>query len=1141
MLKLTDKKAVKVLITGLVLPGLFSCAKKEYDLDNLNKEVTIAQSGLALPIGSTKQITVKDLLKDVETDVLTQFNGGYAIKFEDKMDLGENLPDFQDMIKINDIKFGNSFDFAIDGIDSDALSINGQEFDAQFDMGSNMDVDINIPPFVSSEKIALGLYKYAGYVKDIDLSKGMPEVKLPISQKINIEAPVIPGMPAIDVEVKDLNIDLGSAQENLTVKFESPDENLTNIRDLKLENGSKLVIVAEMSGYDFLKDGVFTPDITLNLGGLIGLSGADAKAIRISDAFNSANNYKITKEYAIDALNLKAENWNGKQFAQTNAVSLGGKIQVTSATISSDEANKDHNIGINLSISFEGLSVKSATMDIRNISVEQVIDVPVSLGNNGITLPEHVKSINNVVFSDNSNIAMAFGAKNANIANMKINVDALKFKFPAAMDVEGAVNGIITTPSFDLISGYNKAFKIKGITLPEAKNGVISWEDKMTISAKVSVSGQGINSADIPVTESADAYIQANANSNIEIADWNASVEGFEVEMTPVKENFSQTLPDELANYGTFTVTLEGNPQLKISLDIPDTKLDIVPGSKGLSISFPEFIKLKKEAGSDYDFNEQTNVLTLRHTLPENIVVNIDKLVLSPEKNAEGKLAVSGEFKVDGNIALKGGSLSSADLKAMSSQKTSMKAQIPAMKAKKVALDKFEISLNEKFETVLMKASELPAELVSLKEAILDNVSANFAVSLKGLPDMGASKDLKASISIDLPKEIVLDAADSRVNGNNLKVEGTFKNGKLTIDPVIIKAIDLSAYDFSKKEDLKSIISVNGSISVDQPDIDLSTMKGTVSADIEAGIANIKFSKISGKIDYKLEDNDQTVNLSDIPDMLKNEDFNLDFANPYITLSVNTNMGIPVKGHVSIIPVRNGVEDTSTKIELDLHINPADYAHDNAATKYYLAASSNGCPSDYEFVSAPNIRKLISKIPDQLKIRFSVQTDETKESILEPSAEYYLNLEYAFVCPLEFGEDLNIEVRDTIKNLDEIIGKVLQNNKIQLGGEIENSLPVQLELIIDPLDKNNKVIKMETKASQVINACASTGQASKTPLDLTLNVGNADMTDFQSLMLTFKVTSGNVTGIPVKEDSYVQAMLKLLLPEGVTLDLDELK
>ena len=1141
MFKLAHKKAVKILITGLALPGLFSCAKKEYDLENLNKEVTIAQSGLALPIGSTRQITVKDLLKDVETDVLTQFNGGYAIKFEDKMDLGENLPDFQDLIKINDIKFNNSFDFAIEGIDSDALSIDGQDFTAQFDLGSNMDVDINIPPFSSSEKIALGLSKYAGYVKDINLREGMPEVKLPISQTINISAPVVPGVPAFDKEITNLNIELGSAEENLTVQFESPNENLTNIRDLKLENGSKLVIVAEMSGSDFLKNGVFTPDITLNLGDIIGLSGADAKAIKITDPFDSANKYKITKEYDIDALNLKAENWNGKQFAQTNTVSLGGKIQVTSATISSDQANKDHNIGINLSISFEGLGVKSATMDIKNISVEQEIDVPVSLGNNGITLPEHVKSINNVVFSDNSNIAMAFGAKNANIANMKINVDALKFKFPAAMDVEGAVNGIITTPSFDLVSGYNKAFKIKGITLPEAKNGVINWEDKMTISAKVSVSGQGINSADIPTTESADAYIQANANSTIEIADWNASVEGFEVEMTPVKEIFSQTLPDELANFGTFTVTLEGNPQLKIALDIPDTKLDIVPGSKGLSISFPEFIKLKKVAGSDYDFNEQTNILTLRHTLPENIVLNIDKLVLSPKKNAEGKLAVSGELNVEGNIALKGGSLSSADLKAMGSQMTSLKAQIPSMKAKKVALDKFEISLDENFETVLIKASELPAELVSLKEAILDNVSANFAVSLKGVPDMGAGKDLKASVSIDLPKEIVLDASDSRVNGNTIKVEGIFKNGKLTIDPVKIKAIDLSAYDFSKKEDLKSKISVNGSISVDQPDIDLSTMKGTVMANIEASIADIKFSKISGNIDYKLDDNDQTVNLSDIPDMLKNEDFNLDFANPYITLKVNTNLGIPVKGQVSIIPVRNGVEDASTKVELNLQINPAEDASKQAYTMYYLAASSNGCPSDYEFVSAPNIRKLISKIPDQLKIRFSVQTDETRESILEPSADYNLDLEYAFVCPLEFGEDLNIEVRDTINNLDEMIGKVLQNNKIQLGGEIENSLPVQLELIIDPLDKNNKVIKMETKASQVINACASTGQASKTPLNLTLNVGNADMTDFQSLMLTFKVTSGNVTGIPVKEDSYVQAMLKLILPEGVTLDLDELK
>ena len=60
-----------VLLSALALPGLFSCAKKEYDLNNLNTEVTIAQEGLALPVGSTKQIKVKELLNKVGDDILS--------------------------------------------------------------------------------------------------------------------------------------------------------------------------------------------------------------------------------------------------------------------------------------------------------------------------------------------------------------------------------------------------------------------------------------------------------------------------------------------------------------------------------------------------------------------------------------------------------------------------------------------------------------------------------------------------------------------------------------------------------------------------------------------------------------------------------------------------------------------------------------------------------------------------------------------------------------------------------------------------------------------------------------------------------------------------------------------------------------
>ena len=90
MKKTNNKMATMVLLSALALPGLFSCAKKEYDLNNLNTEVTIAQEGLALPLGSTKQIKVKDLLKKAGDDFISSSEDGLEISIADSISLSLN-------------------------------------------------------------------------------------------------------------------------------------------------------------------------------------------------------------------------------------------------------------------------------------------------------------------------------------------------------------------------------------------------------------------------------------------------------------------------------------------------------------------------------------------------------------------------------------------------------------------------------------------------------------------------------------------------------------------------------------------------------------------------------------------------------------------------------------------------------------------------------------------------------------------------------------------------------------------------------------------------------------------------------------------------------------------------------------------
>ena len=43
-----------------------SCVNKDYDIDKLDTEITLASEGLELPLGKTAPITIQDLLKDMD-------------------------------------------------------------------------------------------------------------------------------------------------------------------------------------------------------------------------------------------------------------------------------------------------------------------------------------------------------------------------------------------------------------------------------------------------------------------------------------------------------------------------------------------------------------------------------------------------------------------------------------------------------------------------------------------------------------------------------------------------------------------------------------------------------------------------------------------------------------------------------------------------------------------------------------------------------------------------------------------------------------------------------------------------------------------------------------------------------------------
>lgn len=1117
--------------------ALSSCVNEAYNVENIDTEITVAQDGLALPLGSTKKIQVSELVSKLGTDMISVLDGSYAIRQNGELNLTDELPDLSGMLKIDDIKYNEAVSFKIEGLGTDDISTAPLDYTDEISVGSISEPDIQVPSIQQNRNINMQLAEYAGKIKGIQLGQNLTQTDITTNVAVNL--PTIPSAVTGEVNLDDfVTIDqtISELTQNMTVSMNSPSEDVSKVYDIKLQNSSKLLITMTVSGHEFISSGEIATDLDIDLGEIFSLKDVAGSTISMSEVLTKENltatKLTATKEVAISGLNIKASDWNAGHLSRVNTIRVNGGIKVRNAKTTAALVNSYQGRGltVNISVSFANMAVESALLDLNEISVSENIEVPVSLGD-GFTLPEGVNAIKNVKFTDNSSLALALGLKNVNDPNIKVNVNNLEMSFPLAMSVEGPVQ----FAGIDLKSGFRHNFLIGGITLPAPQNGAVKWDDEIVIAADVTVGGTGIDSAKLPVSADKDCQITASAVSNLSIADWTASIEDINMNITGIGQEFSQDIAGSLAEYGTFTVTPQGTPKFRMVIGMPQTGLNIVPGNEGVKISFPDFIRFKN-VPSIYNYDTESNSIKFTSSVPENISLEIGKLVIAPQKKADGSgYEVKGSFSVEGGVKVKGGEISKADLAGLNGSKLAITASVPAITAGRVAIDEFKMEMEKDLDITIIQAGSLPAEIVGIEEATLDDAELSLGLKLTGIPDLGYNKEIGLDVALTLPEVLVLD----RVKDNVLTIKGTLdKYGTIAIDPLTIKGINLKGKDISKG--VVDKIGVNAKISVDNPDINLSTLNADITANVTAKLTGLEFSKVSGNVKYTINESTQTVSLKDVPDILKGDNVNLDLYNPYVLINANTNIGIPIDAKLSIVPVRGGVEYADEAVELELNIEGAESAQNAQDLKYYIAVKDEGRPAEYKFIGVPGIKNLLAKIPDELKIKVNAATNSKKLSTIESSADYVFDINYDFVCPIAFDENLHLEFETNVTGVNETISKVIKGATVQLGGSIENTLPVQLQLDVRALDAEGKELPLETPAVQTISCCNADGSPSKSDLNLTLKMAKgASAAAIDQFRLIFTVTSGNVTGIALKEDAYVQAVLKLRLPEGVTVDIKD--
>ena len=1112
-----------------------SCVNKDYDIDKLDTEITLASEGLELPLGKTAPITIQDLLKGMDQEMITALeNGTCAFRIGESFPLSDNLPDMNSIISIPDVAFNSGFQIQIADFDSGAFSLDEASFNSDYGIdNSQLNLNIDTPQINQQSSTALEIYKYAEKANNLSVNLQDTDFQVGVNMSGLYVGTIPPGNFPIGLTDP---IAIEETNKNVTIKMD-PVEGISDIKNIKLTPTSNLTIEISVAN-SFLTDGSFIPDISINLDNLMTLQGTGS-IIKLGSEFalSYSNNFTARKNYKVESINLDPNNWGPAGFSQTNNVKVSGNVKLNEAYTTSEELNRflanpnNGQLQLKVNVKYDEIQIQSFTMDIDNIELPQTQTIPLNINN--IQIPQEVESVDKVQFNDaTSNVTFNMSLENLqNVSGLKVELQSLEIKFPEGLDVEGAVGGKLTYPAEDITNGFSKDITIKSLALPAPQGGTVSYSGNIEVTATAKASGNDVLCTSIPSTADNDGIIRTTVNSTLAIQDYTVKVKAQSKEFDEQAFDFSYDIDAAIAEYGAVTIYPKNDPAINIQIDIPSTALSIKGSQdKGIIVKFPEFIHFKNVPSN---FDNTSNTLTIKGENPGTVNLPIDNLTIDPIKENDS-YKIKGQVLISGEVVTDATTLHKTDIEEITAPdfKIKLKTTIPAMEAQDVSLVKFEKELKENFDITIFQKKDLPKEIISISEAQLKDVQTNLDFTFSNLPELNT--DIEVEASITFPEVITLDQNDERVSGNTLNIKGIINSqDKLIVNPVKIDKLDLSSYDFTSNKDLTGKIEVTGKFTALHPKANINSLGGNIDIDIDVKIPDIKFEKIVGRIDYDIDQFNQNIQLEGLPDFMKDENFVLDFANPHLLLKVKSNLGIPVAADLILTPVYSGTDGTPITGKLNLPASPD--ASSTITTNFWLANTDNGCPADCIHIEA-DIRGLLQKIPDQFKLVLDAKTNSEMDGTIQPDSQYTLDVDYEFVAPFEFGDKTHIETEQIVEGLGADIGKLLRKNSLKIGGEITNTLPLQLLLSIELLDSGKNVIPMDEPCQQVLKACASDGSASVTQVDLVLHKNDIEaMENLSALKLKYEVTSP-VSGISVKEDSYLQAVLTIALPEGYTID-----
>lgn len=370
--------------------------------------------------------------------------------------------------------------------------------------------------------------------------------------------------------------------------------------------------------------------------------------------------------------------------------------------------------------------------------------------------------------------------------------------------------------------------------------------------------------------------------------------------------------------------------------------------------------------------------------------------------------------------------------------------------------------------------NDIPGEILAIR-----NLGVEWTISIKvsvADPDNQFRSLAFRDVVINLPKGLTTsmsgyDSKSGDLTVGSIDLPAGVKEYTLSVPVSAVDLTDWAADEFSFTPGVnggKGTVKFAGHVGVKSGEAVVTILVGgtdpsSVFLTMAPTLSEIFIDRFSGRVQYTFSNfNVPSVNISDLPDLLTDENTDIILSNPQLYLSVNNpvaNYGLDAQTGLDLTPVRNGVDGKVCTL------NPGQsiaIGHDKGVAGPYTFCVSPSKPAEYyqgcagaTHVGCADFAKILSGdgIPTQIKVDLPgaqvVPGDVENFKLGESLGK--IDGDYTVYCPLNLSTGSKLVYSDTIDGWnDETVDRIVISD-LSLSCTLNNGLPFEVVLSGYPL------------------------------------------------------------------------------------------